>query len=764
LVRGDKLTLPLKLQPDTEPPPTPLLLIVTDPPGARVSINHGALTGFGGDRFKVPPGKFRLRVEKEGFITRDEEIDRPREDVLHVKLLRAVRVLIRPEPAQAKVKVNGDLVTDLANLVLPPGSHTVRVELPGYKTKEETIVLGESDKQREFAIVLEKEPVVAEPAEQRALLVGVRAPTAELPVFVYAGADVKDLGHLLRAAGAKPANIKVLTDADAGTGPIRQALGQLTAAAQRDDLVVVALAGHAVRLGADKTVYFCPASANLSARDTLLPLEDVFQALQKCKARHKLVLLDLWRADAYPPPPLPAGVSRARPQDIAAVPGLALLLSCSGDEQGQEHLGPLQRHGAFFEFTMRGLMGDAAPGKPQVTAGELQDYLAKTVPAYTQKAFATSQTPRWLDDPKAPVKDAVLLQRNALVKGVYQGLVALEQNRLDGALKALTDAEKQGGAPWPELFLLRAAVNYYLGDKDSKRYYRALEDCAAALKVDPGQSKAWSFRGEVYLELAGEGRRYLAAYDKALECHSTAIELEPCSQNYRGRGLTYVGKGDRLEDDNLQRKALADFTEAVRLQPRSALPLFNRGVLYLYFNKIDEALNDLSRAIALENRDPQLYFYRAVARYRKMEDEGALRRLPGRKRDFSTAIEDFNQAIKLNDQVPEFWNFRGLCLAADGQFDQAIADYTRTLALLGDKPSAQVLINRGIAYHEKGNQAKAEDKRKYFLLAVEDFQAALKVDGSSYQAWLNLSRTYTALGETAKAKMARDMAEKVKKR
>src|SRR5262249_27625995 len=153
------------------------------------------------------------------------------------------------------------------------------------------------------------------------------------------------------------------------------------------------------------------------------------------------------------------------PKDIEAVPGLALLVSCSDDKQGQEHLGPLERHGVFYEFVIRGLMGAAGNDSSKVTVGELYEYLVKTVPAYTTKGFGTAQEPRWLDNPKATSKDVVLVQRKGLLNAVYRGyrgLVAREKGDLKTALDALTEAEKDGAAYFPELFTLRAAVNYQL--------------------------------------------------------------------------------------------------------------------------------------------------------------------------------------------------------------------------------------------------------------------------------------------------------------
>src|SRR5262249_24911338 len=63
-------------------------------------------------------------------------------------------------------------------------------------------------------------------------------------------------------------------------------------------------------------------------------------------------------------------------------------------------------------------------------------------------------------------------------------------------------------------------------------------------------------------------------YDKAIATLSEAIRLDPTSAlALRNRGDAYANKGDND-------RAIADFSEAIRLDPKSALTLSNRGVAY----------------------------------------------------------------------------------------------------------------------------------------------------------------------------------------
>ncbi len=65
---------------------------------------------------------------------------------------------------------------------------------------------------------------------------------------------------------------------------------------------------------------------------------------------------------------------------------------------------------------------------------------------------------------------------------------------------------------------------------------------------------------------------------------------------YCGRGAAYAGKGDF-------EKAIADCTEAIRLDPAFAEAYFNRGLAYAAKHDFNKAIPDMKRAKEL---DPSL--------------------------------------------------------------------------------------------------------------------------------------------------------------
>ena len=69
---------------------------------------------------------------------------------------------------------------------------------------------------------------------------------------------------------------------------------------------------------------------------------------------------------------------------------------------------------------------------------------------------------------------------------------------------------------------------------------------------------------------------------------------------YDDRGGVWVEKGE-LD------KAIADFDEAIRLDPRSARAYANRGVVWRKKSELDKALADFNEAIRLDPRTPSVY-------------------------------------------------------------------------------------------------------------------------------------------------------------
>jgi tetratricopeptide (TPR) repeat protein len=84
------------------------------------------------------------------------------------------------------------------------------------------------------------------------------------------------------------------------------------------------------------------------------------------------------------------------------------------------------------------------------------------------------------------------------------------------------------------------------------------------------------------------------------------------------------------------------------------------------------------------------------------------------KSQFDRAVEDFNQAIRLDPDFPDAFNFRGVAWVGKGQFEQAISDFNQAIRL--DPNYAIAIYNRGLAAQNLG---RADEAARYFEQAKQ---------------------------------------------
>jgi Lipoprotein NlpI, contains TPR repeats len=91
------------------------------------------------------------------------------------------------------------------------------------------------------------------------------------------------------------------------------------------------------------------------------------------------------------------------------------------------------------------------------------------------------------------------------------------------------------------------------------------------------------------------------------------------------------------------------------------------------------------------------------------------------KGEHDRAIQDYNQAIRINAKFAAAYNNRGIAYDRKGDYDRAIADYDQAIKL---KPSAETYFNRGNGYLGKGHYDHAIDDYNQAIKLKSDFAAA----------------------------------------
>jgi Tfp pilus assembly protein PilF len=170
-------------------------------------------------------------------------------------------------------------------------------------------------------------------------------------------------------------------------------------------------------------------------------------------------------------------------------------------------------------------------------------------------------------------------------------------------------------------------------------------------------------------------------HDRAIADYGQAIRLDPnYASAYTGRAMAYRGKGD-LD------RAIADYGEAIRLDPKRAFVYHLRGNAYRAKDEIDRAIADYDQAIRLDPKLAAVYYDRGVAYNLKAE--------------IGRALADYDQAIRLDRKLFLAYTNRALIHLALDQLDRAIADYDAALKLDAKQPEA--LYGRGIAKLRRGD-------------------------------------------------------------
>ena len=144
---------------------------------------------------------------------------------------------------------------------------------------------------------------------------------------------------------------------------------------------------------------------------------------------------------------------------------------------------------------------------------------------------------------------------------------------------------------------------------------------------------------------------------------------------------------------------------------------YNRGIEWAAKGNHDRAIADYDDAIRLNPRNSDAYYNRGSAW--------------GNKGDHDRAIADYDATIKLNPKDAAAHSGRAFERVAKGDYARAIEDYDASLQL--NPKSAGALLARGRARYYSGD----------YLRAVSDLEHSLKLDHHNYTAlWLYLARRH----------------------
>jgi tetratricopeptide (TPR) repeat protein len=200
-----------------------------------------------------------------------------------------------------------------------------------------------------------------------------------------------------------------------------------------------------------------------------------------------------------------------------------------------------------------------------------------------------------------------------------------------------------------------------------------------------------------------------------------AIRLDPgYAPAYNNRSLVY--KAQRQYD-----KAIADCDKAIQLRPNYMEGYRNRGMMYFIVHEPRKALADLEKSVELGGTIDQNY--QTVARearlqlaipprdVKKVNDLTSEAIEKAQKNDLKGAFKKFSEVIRLAPNYPGGHNNRGNVRRFQKDFRGAIEDYDQALRL--DPGHFEAYFGRGLTYAEQNNP----DYRK----AIADFSAVIEL-------------------------------------
>ncbi|WP_392533669.1 tetratricopeptide repeat protein [Nostoc sp. C117] len=230
-----------------------------------------------------------------------------------------------------------------------------------------------------------------------------------------------------------------------------------------------------------------------------------------------------------------------------------------------------------------------------------------------------------------------------------------------------------------------------------KKYPEALAFLEKAIKIKPDSDEAWSIKSDMLSEL----KKYpeaLAAVDKAIEYNSEEVSL-------------YVRRGFLLRYLNRYPEALASITKAIEMKPLSNYYI-ERGIIRTSSKDNQGALADYNQAIKLDPDSANNYLIR-----------GNIRRLA---KDKQGAFADYNQAIKLEPDSTDGYIGRGNTRIQLGDFQNALADCNQAIKIEPDNAGGY----------------DCRSRVRYTLLldyqgALSDINEAIKLERENYSYYFD---------------------------
>jgi tetratricopeptide (TPR) repeat protein len=212
----------------------------------------------------------------------------------------------------------------------------------------------------------------------------------------------------------------------------------------------------------------------------------------------------------------------------------------------------------------------------------------------------------------------------------------------------------------------------------------------------------------------------IAACTRAIESGDNGQDLSNL-YHHRGYSWSWTSFSDRVD------RALKDYNEAIRLEPKAVGSLLNRSRIHNERHDYDRAIADASRALEGDLSD-----YGKRVGY---DERGYAYQAKG---DNDRAIADYTESLQLDLNNKVALTARGNAYFFKGNLDRAIADYDQVIAI--EPKYALAYYNRCLAYREKGDLDRVIADCSQAIALYPRYRDAYYYRGYAYRAKGDLDR------------------------
>ncbi|NPA13415.1 MAG: tetratricopeptide repeat protein [Aquificae bacterium] len=185
-------------------------------------------------------------------------------------------------------------------------------------------------------------------------------------------------------------------------------------------------------------------------------------------------------------------------------------------------------------------------------------------------------------------------------------------------------------------------------------------------------------------------------------------------------------------NDEVIETAIGDFTQAIELKPDYWEAYFERGKVYLYFDRLDEAEEDFKKVAEINPNFKDVYSYLAQIEIQRGNDKKAMEYLSKvssggdykyyynlgkiflNAKSYETAVENFTKALQDNKYLVDGYYLRAKAYEALGKYDEAIQDLKSAATLTPEEKKfftdmAKVYFKKAMKSADEGDIRKSAD-------------------------------------------------------